>query len=284
MPVSSQQPPHQPPQQAGWGQPQQPGPQPPPGWGPPQQPPRQPKKSHTGRNIALAAVGVVLVLAVIGSLAGEDSTTQTPSAGGGADTTEARDEPADTNPPETTASGPAAARLGETLQFEDSFGDHVIDVTVARKKVSTGDQFDEPDGVYIGFFIRVKAFKDGISVPGFYALTGGKRYEQTFATGFEPGLDAYEVNKGETAEGWLVYDVPSLGAGNIHDGNPGKPPATGREVSRISGGFGMSRAFGARGSMEAPGAGGAPDRRAGGSLRSVHRSAVPGRRSFRCMV
>jgi hypothetical protein len=157
----------------------------------------------------LAAVGVVLVLAVIGALAGEDSTTQASSAGGGADTTEARDEPAETSPPETTASGPAAARVGETLQFEDSFGDHVIDVTVARKKVSTGSQFEEPDGVYIGFFIRVKAFKDGISVPGFYALTGGKRYEQTFATGFEPGLDAYEVNKGETAEGWLVYDVPS---------------------------------------------------------------------------
>jgi hypothetical protein len=82
----------------------------------------------------LAAVGVVLVLAVIGALAGEDSTTQAPSAGGGADTTEARDEPAETSPPETTASGPAAAQVGETLQFEDSFGDHVIDVTVARRR------------------------------------------------------------------------------------------------------------------------------------------------------
>lgn len=197
------QPPQQPGPPPGWGQPQPP--QQPPGWGPP------PRKRHTGRNIALAVLGIVVALGVIGALVGDDPTTTTaPGAGGGPDTTAAPGQPEETTAPETTAKGgPATAKVGETLQFEDSFGDHAVDVTVARKKVSTGGEFDKPQGVYVGLFVQVKAYQDGISVPGFYVLAGGKRYEQTFTTGFEPGLVAFEVNKGETAEGWLVFEVPS---------------------------------------------------------------------------
>jgi hypothetical protein len=38
-----------------------------------------------------------------------------------------------------------------------------------RSRVSTGGEFEKPDhGLYVGFLVRVKAFKDGISVPSFY--------------------------------------------------------------------------------------------------------------------
>ncbi len=197
--MSEQQPRQQPPKPPGWG-PQPP--QQPPGWGPPPQPPR---KRHTGRNIALAVLGVVVVLVIVGALTGDPTTTQAPSAGGGTGTTAAPGQP------ETTAKGgPATAKVGQTLQFRDGFGKHSADVTVARKKVSTGGEFDKPNGVYVGLFVQVKGYQDGISVPGFYVLAGGKRYESTIATsGFQPGLLAYEVNKDETAEGWLVFDLPS---------------------------------------------------------------------------
>jgi hypothetical protein len=39
---------------------------------------------------------------------------------------------------------------------------------------------------------------------------GSKHFDSTFATGFEPDLNVVgNLNKGETAEGWVVFDVPS---------------------------------------------------------------------------
>ncbi len=193
----------QPPKPPGWDPAQQPpGP---PAWGPPPQPPR---KRHTGRNIALAVLGVLVALVALGALLGNDpTTTTTPGAGTG--TTAAHGQPEET----TAKGGPATGKVGQTLQFKDSFGEHSADVTLARKKVSTGGAFDKPNGVYVGLFVQVKAYQDGISVPSFYVLAGGKRYESTIAaSGFEPGLLAFEVNKGETAEGWLVFDLPSRSA------------------------------------------------------------------------
>jgi hypothetical protein len=130
---------------------------------------------------------------------------------------------------------------------------------------------------------RYAAIVIGPAWPSWLLAVGG-RGERCGYPGSVGGISVPRRVSAVCRTTWPPTAASGPGAGNIHDGNPGKPPATGREVSRISGGFGMSRAFGARGSMEAPGAGGAPDRRAGGSLRSVHRSAVPGRRSFRCMV
>jgi hypothetical protein len=42
---------------------------------------------------------------------------------------------------------------------------------VVREKGSTGSTFLTPDnGRYVGLFVRVKAFQDGISVPSFYVI------------------------------------------------------------------------------------------------------------------
>jgi hypothetical protein len=183
-----------------------------PGWGPPPGPQLpSPKRKHTGRNVALVVVGLLVLFAVIGALSGgNDTATTAPAAPA---TTASQDssaaEPETTEAPSQT--GPATAKLGETLQFEDSFGKHSADITVTHKKVSTGDEFIKPDrGFYVGLFVRVKAYQDGISVPQFYALVGSKHFDSTFATGFEPDLNVIgNLNKGETAEGWVVFDVPS---------------------------------------------------------------------------
>lgn len=197
-----------------------PSPPPPPGWGaPPEGPPgKRPMDRNTRRNlIALGVIGGVVVLIVVAGIIGA-------LAGGGTDSSTAPTTPAATTPPasaEPTASepteppdtGPATAKVGETISFEDSFGDHAVDVTITRKRISTGDEFTKPDnGVFVGLFVRVKAFKDGISVPNFYGLVRGKHYDATccMVEAWKPELSTYSnLNSGETAEGWVLLDVPS---------------------------------------------------------------------------
>lgn len=199
----------------GWGPPPNPPPQP--GWGPPQPP--GPKRKRRPGVLGWIGIGlaVLVVLGVLGAIAGQnDTNTTTPAA----PATNTAEQPVATQPKSTEAPGtteapkqtaPATAKLGETLQFEDSFGKHSADITVVRKKVSTGDEFDKPsNGFYVGLFVKVKAFQDGISVPQFYALVGSKHFDSTLATGFEPDLNVVgNLNKGETSEGWVVFDAPS---------------------------------------------------------------------------
>jgi hypothetical protein len=195
-----------PPQPPSWGQPGYRSPSPPP-LGPPT------PKRRTGLILAVAGGGLVLVL-VIAALAGNDPGTTSSAPVTTSAAVEANPSATELEEPATSAERqqkPATAKVGQTIQFEDGFGDHSADVTVARKKVSTGDQFNEPNGVYVGFLVRVKAFQDGITVPDFYVVAGGKRFESHACCpdGFEPSMDVYEVNQGETAEGWMLFEVPS---------------------------------------------------------------------------
>jgi hypothetical protein len=203
----------QPPQ--GWGTPAQ---QPTrPGWGPPPAPqPPKARKAWYKRPIIMIPL-LLVVLIIIGSIAdggGETTTSSAPTTAAPVASTQpersADAQPAATNPPKS--SGPPSAHVGGTVSFEDSFGKHSADVTVVRKKVSTGSTFEDPDnGRYVGLFVRIKAFQDGISVPSFYVLERGKHFDSTCcATGFNPELNALSnLNNGETAEGWVIFDVPS---------------------------------------------------------------------------
>ncbi len=166
---------------------------------------------NTPCRIVLTALAVLLAIALVGCSA---PSTNTPAGADNEQSTTTKAGAKATKPKTTEApkeTGPETAKLGETLHFEDSFGKHSADITVARKRVSTGDEFDKPSrGFYVGLFVHVKAFQDGITVPQFYALVGSKHFDSTFATGFEPDLNVVgNLNKGETAEGWVVFDVPS---------------------------------------------------------------------------
>jgi hypothetical protein len=133
----------QPPSQPGWGPPPPPPPpqQPSSGWGAPP-PPRPPDTRPWYRKKRFIIPGVIVALLVIAGIFGDGTITSPPTA-----TSSEASAPAATQPPEPTAeepaateapAGPASAKVGETIQFEDSFGDHAIDVTVARSRVSTG--------------------------------------------------------------------------------------------------------------------------------------------------
>jgi hypothetical protein len=98
------------------------------------------------------------------------------------------------------------ARVGGTIQFTDSSGRHAADITVARKKVAGGS----PSGRHVGLFVRVKALQGGVSVPRFAAVELGRRFDATCCTaGFKPELRvASTLRKGETAAGWVIFDLP----------------------------------------------------------------------------
>jgi hypothetical protein len=160
---------------------------------------------------------VLVVLVIVGGIAGgagSKTSNSAPTTAASAASTQPAPS-ADTEAPVTgppKPSRPPTAHLGETVSFEDSFGKHSADITMVREKVSTGSSFRTPDnGRYVGLFVRVAAFQDGISVPSFYVIEKGKHYDSTCCTtGFTPELSAFSnLNTGETAEGWIIFDVPS---------------------------------------------------------------------------
>jgi hypothetical protein len=215
----------------------QPGWDPRPPWGSPQQqwgtqPPTPPgpprRRGRTGLIVALAAVGVVLVLGLIGVLAsGGDPTAQratkataTPTT---APATPTSEEPVTTEEPTTepASNQPPVARVGETLQMTNGVGDVVAEITVGGPtspshhdgvRFSTGDEFNEPEhGLFLGVWVKVKAMDDGIDTPGseLHVAQRGAHYESGACCpeGFKPDLGYKTLSSGETAQGWVVFDV-----------------------------------------------------------------------------
>ena len=113
-----------------------------------------------------------------------------------------------TNPPT------ASKRVGETATLvETDTNREVSRVVVDRVKFSRGDQYNRPErGNFLGVHVKVRALADDQSSlwGDFYVLMRGHHYDgDAYAEGFEPSLDYVDLNKGETAEGWLVFDVPA---------------------------------------------------------------------------
>jgi hypothetical protein len=215
--------------------PTQPGP---PSWGQPptnpqprlsfEQSPPPRRKRRTGLILA-AAVGAVLAVVAILAVAVSNAPTQTARI-----STAATDPPATadddqtpaTDPPEATEpkpEGPPVARVGQTLEMTDGFGDTVAEITVGGPtspskhkgiRFSTGDEYDQPKhGVWLGAWVKVKALQDGVeTVYGdLHVAQGGRHYagDACCPDGFDPTLDYATLSKGEVSEGWVIFDIRS---------------------------------------------------------------------------
>jgi hypothetical protein len=202
------------PQQPGWGPPAQ---GPPPGWGPP--PPQ--RKKHTGRNIALAVIGIVVVFGIIGALAGEQTTNPPQQPAAPADQAATGDTvPADTEAP----SGPVTARAGQKITIRDSLGNAMGTITVGRVLAATrepGAYGLEPDrGLFVATKVTALAQRDGLQVNPFYFAvvdSSGQKYDATITgDGFGPALSATELAKGQRTTGTVVFDTePAARHGKI---------------------------------------------------------------------
>jgi hypothetical protein len=82
---------------------------------------------------------------------------------------------------------------------------------VARIKFTSGSEYDRPQrGLYLGAYMRIQVIHNTDLTWNLYAVVNGHHYDQGFAAeGFSPSLDYVDLNDGEAAEGWLVFDVPA---------------------------------------------------------------------------
>jgi Domain of unknown function (DUF4352) len=225
-----QQPPEgwqRPPQQPGWGpppgqqppQPQPPPPQGPPAWGAPP-PPRPPsKRLSAGATVALSVVGILVVLGIIGAIAGEDPAQQSAPSPTAA-TQPPETAPADTAEPETT-SKPATTEPASDLRkpVRDGQFEFVVNsVKCGRRTVGSSGLDQTAQGQFCLVAVRVSNIGNEArtfdSSSQYLFDAGGRRFETDEATLYiEDFGKAFleNINPGNRVNGTLVYDVPRSG-------------------------------------------------------------------------
>jgi predicted component of type VI protein secretion system len=163
---------------------------------------------------AILALTAASCLLAAGCASGER--TARPSSG--ATTTTATGETEDfpeTDTPETTQPATVNGKVGEVLTLQETdTGRDVIRVTVDRVRFAAGDEYNRPQrGHFLGVHVRVKALADAQSSlwGDFYVLAKGHHYDADGCCpeGFKPDLNYVDLQSGETAEGWLIFDVPT---------------------------------------------------------------------------
>ncbi len=117
----------------------------------------------------------------------------------------------------------ARLKIGQTVILHDVSGDpgsgqRVVDVakvTAVKAAYDPGDEFNKPEhGVFLGIYIHTTALANDQSSRwgDLYVIEAGRHYDAGAGyggQGFNPSLDYVNLNKGESAEGWLIFDVPN---------------------------------------------------------------------------
>ena len=183
------------------------------------------KKGHRLRNwligigVSIVAViaGVAGCAALVGSVANH---VANPNSVSGPPTT-------DNSPPASTVStpppsGPVELRLGDSASISQN-GTDAATIVVGRLATSTQPVDSFSDGPQNGYFVEVHVTATGaagltngfdINPLDFYALSGTTHYDEGDGNAFEAPhssaeLQATTINAGETATGWLLFDLPS---------------------------------------------------------------------------
>ena len=106
-------------------------------------------------------------------------------------------------------------RVGDAITLEGSdTGQEVLRVPGGRVRFAGGDEYNKPErGLFLGVYVKVKALADDQSSlwGDFYVTMRGHHYDADACCpdGFTPTLDYVDLQEGETAEGWLLFDVPA---------------------------------------------------------------------------
>jgi hypothetical protein len=194
---------------------------------PPNVPPA--KKRHRLRNW-LIGIGVAII-ALIGGLAGcaalagtalnqaaNPNSVSSHSAATASLPAGAPASAADTPAP----SGPVVLQLGDSASISQDGADAAT-VVLDKRVIASGpvDQFS--NGPQNGYFVAIHVTATGapglssgfdINPLDFYALSGSTHYDEGDANAYEgphngAQLNATTLNAGETASGWLLFDLPS---------------------------------------------------------------------------
>jgi hypothetical protein len=133
-----------------------------------------------------------------------------------------------------------------------------VGVLVTRVRFAGGDEYNKPErGLFLGVYVKVKALADDHSSlwGDFYVTVRGHHYDADACCpdGFTPTLDHVDLQDGETAEGWLLFDVParrgevvlkqSYGDGRSQPGGSDALGAGGKDGIRTHGRLATSTVF-----------------------------------------
>jgi predicted component of type VI protein secretion system len=163
----------------------------------------------------ILGLGTAMLLVFTGCASGDKKV-----AGDAASTTTATfSEFGETFPDEgvTTTTKPEVARkkVGDTATLVSTdTNEEVSKAQVAKVAFSSGDEFNQPErGQLLGVYVKVKALADEQSslAGDFYVLMRGHHYDPDACCvdAWKPDLDYVDLNEGETAEGWMTFDVPA---------------------------------------------------------------------------
>jgi len=162
---------------------------------------------------ALAAALAVVLLAA-GCASGKPTTT--PATTTTVASPAAAEEPfPDEGIATTTRPEPSSDKVGATVTLVNTdTSAPAARVQVARVSFARGDAYNKPErGLWLGVYVKVRAQADDVSSMwgDFYVQMRGHHYDADGCCpdGFKPTLDYVTLNTGETAEGWLVFDVPT---------------------------------------------------------------------------
>jgi hypothetical protein len=184
-----------------------------------------PRKSHRLRNW-LIGIGVAII-ALISGLAGSAALLGSAVNQAANPNTVSSQRPAGATSSGGTAStpaptGPAELRLGDFAYISQD-GASAATIILSKKAVSSKpvDQFSEgpQNGYFVAIWIDVSADPSlttgfDINPLDFYTLSGSAHYDEGDGNAFEgphgsAELSATTLNAGETASGWLLFDMPS---------------------------------------------------------------------------
>lgn len=164
----------------------------------------------------LIAGAILAAVAILGACSG--TTAKVTSASAAPATTAVTPPATDTFPDEgvseTTAPKVATGKVGDTVTLTDGTDTDVAKVQITKVRFSSGGEFNRPDhGTFLGVYVKTKALADDqTSLWGdIYVVQRGHHYDGDACCpdGFKPDLDYVQLNSGETAEGWLLFDVPA---------------------------------------------------------------------------
>lgn len=121
----------------------------------------------------------------------------------------------------STPSGPAELRLGGSARISQD-GTDGANIILTTRVVSSqaADQFSDgpQNGYFVAVRVRVNAVNGltsgfNINPLDFYALSGSTHYDEGDGNAYEgphnaAELNASTLNAGESASGWLLFDLP----------------------------------------------------------------------------
>lgn len=214
--------PTQPPMQSGplgeqWQtpvqQPLQPGMYPPPGNYPLSQPPQPPKKKHTGRNVLIAVIALVVALVACGGIIAAVTSASKPNAGTASSPTASPSSSQQATSQATSApaqTGSQTFKVGQVVTVSNTW-----QITVLSAKTSPGGQFStlqKPSDVYLLVTVTMKNIssqeQDASSLIQWGLKDGtGQTYDETIDAD-APATPDGKVEAGSLLKGTIAYEVP----------------------------------------------------------------------------